>query len=143
MCFGEQIWLKTLFASESVLVSKISDTGHSWQLGDVPLNILVFGWRRCDNFSPRYSTLGTRRSFLFSLKGVILQATCNAYEFAKAKMQFNTPSVWATVVSLFFARKPVERPKVSRLSEISDTGHSWAADRRPADHFGLWLEALR
>jgi hypothetical protein len=30
-----------------------------------------------------------------------------------------------------------------RVSEISDTGHSLAAGRRPADHFGLWLEALR
>jgi len=43
----------------------------------------------------------------------------------------------------FLARKPVERPKVSRLSEISDTGHSWAAGRHPSDHFSLWLEALR
>jgi hypothetical protein len=44
---------------------------------------------------------------------------------------------------IFWRKKPVERPKVSGLSEISDTGHSWAADRRPADHFGLWLRALR
>jgi hypothetical protein len=43
----------------------------------------------------------------------------------------------------FFARKPVERPKESRLSEISDTGHSWAAGRHLSDHFDLWLGALR
>ena len=51
--------------------------------------------------------------------------------------------VLAVVFAFFPAKKPVERPKVSGLSDISDTGHSWAADRRPADHFGLWLEALR
>jgi hypothetical protein len=42
------------------LKSRTPDT-HG-QPGAVPLIILVFGWRRCDNYSPRYSTLGTRSS---------------------------------------------------------------------------------
>ena len=110
------------------------------QLAAVPLIILIFCWRCCDDYSPRKSILGTRTSSRCSLDGVILHATFNDFGAKCKYCYFNNQK---RLRRPFLEKKPVERPKVSGLSDISDTGHSWVADRRPADHFGLWLEALR
>jgi hypothetical protein len=52
---------------------------------------------------------------------------------------FNIVCVGAPILG----EKPILRPKMSEVSEMSDTGHPWANGRRPACHFGPWLQALR
>ena len=72
------------------------------QLAAVPLFILVFGWRCCDDYSPRKSILGTRTSSRCSLDGVILHANCNDFG---AKCKINATLITINVYGGLFWRK--------------------------------------
>jgi len=66
----------------------------------VPMIILVFGWRRCDNYSPRYSTLGARSSSRCSLALYLNGSFCLAVHNAlwgptKAMLFHNSHTVIA------------------------------------------------
>jgi hypothetical protein len=72
----------------------------------VPMIILVFGWRRCGNYSPRYSTLGARSSSRCSLALYLNGSFCLAVRNAlwgptEAMLIHNSHSVRAC-----FGEKP-------------------------------------
>jgi hypothetical protein len=68
----------------------------------VPLIILVFGWRCCDDYSPRKSILGTRTSSRCSIAGVLLYATFNDFG---AKCKKNATLITINVYGGLFWRK--------------------------------------
>jgi hypothetical protein len=123
-------------------VSDTSDTGHPWAAGRRAADHFSLWLEVLRRLQPeKINFVDIRTSSQCSIAGVLMYATFNDFGAKCKYCYFN--NYQKRLRRPFLEKKPVERPKVSGLSEISDTGHSWAADRRPADHFGLWLEALR
>jgi hypothetical protein len=95
------------------------------QLAAVPLIILVFGWRCCDDYSPRKSILGTRTRSRCSIAGVLLYATFNDFGAKCKKCYFNNQKrLWRH----FLEKKT--RGASESVQTVRDFGHRTYMNRR-------------